>query len=227
MEKMYVKKTGKEIINFPDANFKKYLVENFDADGDGEISVEEALPVTEMILTGTYNPEKSNYDGFNVSLLGGIEYFSNLTRLDCRFNPLTSIDVSKNKQITHLSCDAIYILTKLDISGCNELQYLNCNKTNISELDISNNTNLTVLSCGNCDLSTLDVRNNTALTYLSCRHNQLTAIDVSQNTQLKYLSVRHNDLTELDISHNLLLENIQYQDTEITSLDKSHNPKLV
>jgi len=227
MEKMYATKSGKKIIHFPDVNFKKYLVENFDTDGDGEISVDEALAVKEMVLTGDYNPEKSKYDGFNISLLGGIEYFSNLTRLDCRFNPLTSIDVSKNKRITHLSCDAIYILTKLDIGGCTELQYLNCNKTNISELDISTNINLSVLSCGNCDLNTLDVRNNTALTYLSCRHNQLTTIDVSQNKQLAYLSVRHNGLTELDISHNVLLEDVQYQDTGIISLDKTHNPKLL
>ena len=35
-------------IDIPDTNFKKYLVENFDIDKDGEISRKEALIVTSL-----------------------------------------------------------------------------------------------------------------------------------------------------------------------------------
>ena len=38
-----------EVIEIPDPLFLAYLVENFDLDGDGEISVEEAKNVLEII----------------------------------------------------------------------------------------------------------------------------------------------------------------------------------
>ena len=37
-----------EVIEIPDPLFLAYLVENFDLDGDGEISVEEAKNVLEI-----------------------------------------------------------------------------------------------------------------------------------------------------------------------------------
>ena len=59
-------------VVFEDANFNEYCVENFDTNGDGEISVAEALLVTSI----TVNPEV-------VASLKGIEYFTNLQSLDC------------------------------------------------------------------------------------------------------------------------------------------------
>ena len=37
------------IINFPDKVFKKYLIDTFDKDGDGEISLTEALTITKVL----------------------------------------------------------------------------------------------------------------------------------------------------------------------------------
>ena len=39
-------------IYIPDANFKSYLIDNFDTDDDGEISEEEALAVAEIDISG-------------------------------------------------------------------------------------------------------------------------------------------------------------------------------
>lgn len=63
---------GKDKIIFEDANFKAYLVANFDTDGDGEISKEEALAITKIIV-GTKDIES----------LAGIEHMANLTELRC------------------------------------------------------------------------------------------------------------------------------------------------
>jgi len=42
---------GGQNIVIPDAVFKAYLIEHFDADGDGEISEAEANAVTQMKLS--------------------------------------------------------------------------------------------------------------------------------------------------------------------------------
>ena len=43
-------------------------------------------------------------DGFFLSDLGGIEYFTGLTYLNCGSNKLTTLDVSKNTALTELRC---------------------------------------------------------------------------------------------------------------------------
>ena len=96
----------RDIIYFADANFKAYCLENFDTDGDGEVSPEEALVATAI--------DCSDKD---IASLVGIEHFTNLVTLDCSGNAsLTSIDVSSNTS-----------LTTLDISSNTSLTTLTCN----------------------------------------------------------------------------------------------------
>ena len=73
------------IINFPDKVFKKYLIDTFDKDGDGEISLTEALTITKVLC-----PQKG------IKSIAGIEYLSNLEVLDCSRNEVENIDISKN-----------------------------------------------------------------------------------------------------------------------------------
>ena len=82
-------------IFFADENFKAYCVENFDANGDGRITLEEAQAVTAIDCSGK-----------NIASLAGIEYFSNLKALNCSDNTfLTTLDVSGNTSLTTLACD--------------------------------------------------------------------------------------------------------------------------
>ena len=85
----------RDVIYFADANFKAYCLENFDTDGDGEVSPEEALAVTAI--------DCSDRD---IASLVGIEHFTNLVTLDCSGNAsLTSIDISNGTSLTTLTCD--------------------------------------------------------------------------------------------------------------------------
>ncbi|MDR0796860.1 MAG: hypothetical protein LBE79_12570, partial [Tannerella sp.] len=61
-------------IPIPDANFKAYLVANFDTNGDGEISQAEAAQV--KVIECTDKP---------LSSLEGIEHFTALEELDCSY----------------------------------------------------------------------------------------------------------------------------------------------
>ena len=102
------------IIHFEDANFKTYCVQNFDKDGDGEISFEEAGAVDSISCYAK-----------SIKSLKGIEYFTKLNSLKCYNNQLNSLDVSKNTSLTKLYCYSNQ-LTSLDVSGCTSLTILDC-----------------------------------------------------------------------------------------------------
>ena len=133
--------------------------------------------------------------------LGGIEYFTGLTYLNCGYNNLTTLDVSDCTALTTLNCDSNK-LTTLDVSDCTALTTLNCGYNNLTTLDVSGCTALTSLNCYNNNLTKLDVSGCTALTSLSCSRNNLTTLDVTNNTALTGLYCDYNNLTKLDVTNN-------------------------
>ena len=134
--------------NFPDANFRKFL-----------LSIDDGKSDFELMLN------RLDVEGENIRNLKGLEFFRRLTILNCDYIGLTSLDISKNKQ----------------------LQILNCSGNQLTSLDVSKNTKLTHLDCYWNKLTSLDVSKNTALESLNCDENQLTSLNVSKNTKLKKL----------------------------------------
>ncbi len=214
-----------EYVDFPDPNFRKYMVENFDLNKNGKISLTEAVKVTTIEV---------NTD--NIESLDGIEYCTSLLRLVCdgsfsysnnRSNGLLkSLNVSKNSSLQSLSC-CDNQLTTLDISGNNALTFLNCNRNRLPDLNVSKNVALTQLYCNSNQLTALNVSNNVALTHLSCYVNQLATLDVSRNTALIYLDCHANQLTSLDVSRNTALTHLGCYFNQLTSLNVSKNTTLI
>jgi len=126
--------SGVEIneTNFPDDEFRG-VVEGFDTDEDGYLSEEEIEAVKSINLW----TQGGNYTGGSIKDLTGIEYFTSLTSLDCSFNELTTLDVSKNVNLGLLYCFNNQ-LTSLDISGNTNLMNLSCDNNPLTELDVSN-----------------------------------------------------------------------------------------
>jgi len=93
---------SKIAVEIPDANFKAFLMENFDTDKDGKISLAEAMAVTEI-----------NCSNRNIKDLTGIEKFENLVKLNCSNNQLDELELSYNKKIDWLNCsgnvDGMYV----------------------------------------------------------------------------------------------------------------------
>ena len=110
--------------------------------------------------------------------LSGIEYFTAIKQLNCSFNNLTTLDVSKNTALTNLMCSN-NILTGLDVTKNTALSLLACFSNQLTTLDLSKNTALTFLDCDNNNLATLDLSKNNLLTSLFCYANLLTNLDVS------------------------------------------------
>ena len=194
-----------------DPIFRQYVLENFDTDGDGKISQEEAAEVTQIDVSNKYNTP----DDEKIKSLEGVQYFTNLERLYCYYNQLTDLDVSQNTALTELRCESNQ-LTSLDVSKNTALTSLSCSYTHLTDLDVSKNTALRNLWCFSNQLTSLDVSHNTALTKLYCYSNQLGSLDLSKNTALTELFCYSNQLMTLDVSKN----------TALRYLDCSPNPLL-
>lgn len=140
-----------QIVNIPDANFKSFLVNDssINVNNDTEITVAEAQATTELLI-----------NGLSIADLTGIEAFTNLTRLDCYTNNLTTIDVSNNLALTRLHC-ADNQIEILDISANTQITDIQChNNTVLYELNIANGNNSNInwmKAYGNTSLTCIQV----------------------------------------------------------------------
>lgn len=216
--------TNAQTINIPDANFKGMLLNaspdnsiatnsshfaiTIDTNGDGEIQVSEALQVYQLQI-----------DNANISDLTGIEYFTNLTNLNCSYNQLTSLGtVLSLPNLTALYCNHNQFTT-LDVSGITTLTQLACNNNSITSLTLNNN--LTYLNCSNNPLGTLDVSALTDLVNLQCNSNSLSNLDVTNLINLQILHCKSNLLTSLNVSTLVNLDRLDFSGNSINTIDLS------
>ncbi len=209
--------------NFPDEFFRNRVMV-FDTSRDNILSDEEIARVDEITVCSPYAYDFS-LTPINVTSLKGIEYFTSLTRLDCRHTTLTKLDVSNNSALITLDCSSNQ-LTSLTLGSNSVLTNLYCDDNQLTNLDVSNNSALAILSCGSNQLTSLDVSNNTALTNLSCYGNQLTSLDISNDSALTSLFCEDNRLPSLDVSSNSALETLMCYTNRLTNLDVSNNSAL-
>lgn len=133
------------LVEFYDSAFKDYCVKNFDSNGDGEISLDEAKEA-----------RKIDYTAESIDLKG-LEAFVNLETLKL-CSGKTDVESAQNCRMSMV--EAITALTKLkhlesrytalydlDFSRMADLEYLDVEGTRIQKLDISNNQKLTYLDC--------------------------------------------------------------------------------
>ena len=240
-------KTGQVEINsdnFPDDNFRQYLSDTYDKDGDGWIDVAK---VTYIHVWGD-----------KVKSLKGIELLTSLEKLSCAgivkeldkdeptLEGIKEVDLSKNVMLTELEiCQNG--LTELDLSNNVNLKKLNCSWNKLTSIDLSRNTKLEELDCFNNKLEVLDVSNNTELTRLQCTFNNIVTLDVSNcpkltgivcyknnihklilndNVKYKYLYCQGNCLSESDITYpdKKLIDGLDEQKHEYTKLFKNAVP---
>ncbi len=218
-----------QIIHFPDPNFKWVLVNSkcvdingdskgdIDADfnNDGEIDVDEALQLDSLFL---YRKGIEN--------LGGIENFKNLTYLDCGFNWLNSLDVSKLQNLKYLDCNKNQ-LTTLDVSKLSNLLFLDCTYNQLTSLIVSGLNNLISLDCKSNKLSSLDVSGLHSLPSLDCYFNQLTSLDVSGLNNLLSFNCEINKMHSLDVSRMKYLSYLSCGNNKLTTLNVSELNDLI
>lgn len=204
----------------PDTNFKSFL----------KTAVPMAFTSDNKFISNhpsvvSYNRRMSIINK-KIASLSGIEYFTSLKELDCRDNKLTTLDISKNINLTALNC-SYNKLTSIDVSNNTSLLSLESYNNELTTLDVSKNKKLEWLNCETNQLTTINLGENNILRTIICYSNQLTKIDVSRITNLTKLECHNNQLTNLNITQNKHLVKLYCFDNQITCLDISNNNSLL
>jgi Leucine-rich repeat (LRR) protein len=245
--------TNAQTINIPDSNFKGMLLNaspsntiasnsshfaiTIDTNGDGEIQLSEALQVYQLQIMNA-----------NISDLTGIEYFANLSNLNCSHNQLTNLDIintipnlvtlsCNNNQLTSLTISSLTtleqlwcnnnLITSLNLTLNNNLIFLDCSNNPLGELDVSALTNLQILRCLSNSLSNLDVTTLINLHTLQCNSNSITSLNVNTLANLKRLDFSNNAIHSIDLSALINLEYLAGTQNGLTSLNVSSSPDLI
>ncbi len=194
-----------QIINIPNANFKAKLLAaspsnyiafgtnsqyiKIDANSNGQIEVSEALMVQRLDVGSSF-----------INSLVGIEYFTNLTFLDCNTNTLSALDVSALVNLTELDCSSNNI-TSLNVDSLVNLYELDCSYNNLTTLNINGLDNLhDVAAEWNQTMNSFYISNCSSVYSVNLLGCALTSFGGSDCPALHDIDVRQNQLTTLDLT---------------------------
>ena len=221
-------------IVFPDANF------------EAAVRAKIGKPSGDIYPSDVDDVKELGVSWEEIGSLAGIEYFTSLERLDCRGNPIKTLDVSGFSKLISLNCENCFLST-LDLSGLSNLEELDCGGNNLSIINISGLSALRVIGCSENNLHTLDVSGLPKLRWLNCSSNSLSTLVVSGASELEYLFCNNNVLVALDasglsslrllycysnnlgtlnVSGSSSLESLACMDNNLNTLDVSGLPDL-
>lgn len=160
-----------DAATFPDAAFRKYVCETI------------AGNRTYLTRNAIANVTEIDCSAMDIASFQGIEIFSELTRLICRDNKLTNLDVSGNSKLVTLYCSKNKI-SRIDLKSNTELKYVDLSSNLLDSLDVSGNSKLIELSCAGNNLDVLDISGNPELVLLNCNDNHIKVLDLHANDKL-------------------------------------------
>ena len=224
---------------FPDANFRGYVLSNFDTDHDYYLSDQELQAVTSIC----YNDDRAV-----LSNIIGVELFPNLESLYIIAFKVENLDLSQASSLVNLRISAgVSHLTlgnlekletlklesvhqdTLDISEASNLKMLEIDEASISSLDVSNAANLVLLNLQKCyNLASLDLSRNTELENLTLNGAYgIERLNLKNNKKLEDLElIGNHSMRSLDVSENTQLVTMTCENVGFYNVDLSHNPNL-
>ena len=202
--------------------FEELVLTSFDTNGDGVLSAEEAAVVTNLVLT---LDETSEEEQEPITSLKGIKNFVNLKNLDCDGNLLTSLDLSGMEKLEYVDCSYNKI-TKIDVTGCKNLMWLYFNMNNVTTVLLEGCNNLMFFQGWKNNLTSVDLSNKPELVYLDLMMNSLRDIKFENCPKLKVAALGSNNLISLNLKGLPSLYTLGCYDNNIASLDLSELPNL-
>lgn len=204
----------KEEVNIPDSELKRYLLNQYDTDGDKIITNYDMLQIKSFNITGNYS----------VKDLTGLEAAQNITQISLNndYQDLTPINKLNNITSLNISNDAVEIMSKLTImNNLTSLYITNYNKQEVDYAYLGTLKKLQQLSI-----------------YEIYRESNININDLKDLTNLQSLSItakvkldnletlqQLKTLTSLALHTKDKLENIGFISklTGLTNLDLSDN----
>ncbi|CAH1764055.1 3148_t:CDS:10, partial [Entrophospora sp. SA101] len=152
--------------------------------------------------------------------------FTNLEKLDCYENRITSLDLTNNKNLTYLNPSSNPI-SELDLSQNEKLTEIHFSYGQISSIDLSKNKNLSFINFNNNLLKDLDLTNNPNIATIHVYNNKLTFLKIANLSKLRVVACHMNPklMGYLDLSNCPDLINLNCAFTGLEKLELN-NPKL-
>lgn len=168
--------------NFPDADFRDYICQNYDRNGNDYLSESEIAQATAMETSATY------YYGLFDDLTG-IEYLTALRTLEIPDQNLTGkeLNLNRNSSLQYVNVEDCG-LAALHVESLSGLETLNAGGNQLEQLDISGCPVLEELFVGNNpDLFYLRTGTHESLKVLYADSTGLDQLDFSEIPQLRWV----------------------------------------
>lgn len=169
--------------NFPDDNFRTYLLEQ-DFGKDSILTVKEQKKVNRLMVRAT-----------GIRTLQGIEHFPYLRDLRMSDQILGQLTLPQMEELYRLYCMDCQ-LTGLDVSQCPNLVELKCNQNKLTKLDLSRLPKLEMLYANENQLSEIILEGTDSLSFIDVRQNQLTKFNLSTQRNLHCVFIGDNPMDE-------------------------------
>lgn len=192
----------------PDDNFEQALITL----GYDTLPLDDYVPTANIV--GLLNIDLSNNA---ITDLTGIEDFEAIQLLNISDNSISTLDLSKNENLTQLDVSNNDI-SDLDVSKNTALTHLNCAGNTLSDLDLSANMGITNLDISNNNFSLFTPSDVPTLQVFACDGNNIVDLDFSSNTTLTSLSSANNLLEVLNLQNG--------ENANLLNLNVQNNPSL-
>lgn len=202
--------------------FEQLVLSAFDYNGDGTLSTEEAARVTNLDLTLDENSETEQEP---ITSLKGIKNFVNLVNLDCPGNLITSLDLSGMEKLEYVDCSYNKIKS-LNVAGCKSLKWLYCYVNEIQTVLHEGCDKLMFFQAYNNKLTSVDMSGKPELIYFDVRLNSLSDVKFDNCPKLNVAALGNNNLISLTLEGLPELFTLGCYNNNIASLDLSKLPKL-
>ena len=195
----------------PDANFRKVVN---DLIFGGAVKDDENLTAVMQEKIGEYTG-KLNISGKEISNLLGIQYFTGITELDCSYNNIALLDLSKLPHITNVKAD-YNNLADITLAKDGKPEILNLANNNLVTLNLAGYTTVKSLDVSNNKLTTLNLAGLYQLTTLDCSDNALSSFGVEGLVGLETLISDGNAVVAMNVSSLKNLKVLENRKSEIT-----------
>ncbi len=140
-------------------------------------------------------------------------------------NGLTSVDLSKNSQLTDLGLSKC-ALTNLDLSAQKELKNLWAEENQLTAMDLTACAQLESVKLKGNQISQMTFPAKSKITTLALPKNALVELSLKGLDALASLDLGQNQLTKIDLSYCPKLKTLNLGNNQIHTLDLQHTPLL-
>ena len=217
-----------------DENFKNYLLKNFDTDGNGEITQDEAnaIEYINYVEDSAVSEDGSvSEDNNGIASFNGVEYLVNLKKFSFTTSAsqggskstVETIDLSKNKKLEEVAILCQSVKT-VNLEGLGSLKTINTGAcTKLEKLNITDSPELLGIYSYNNSLTEINLSSCTKLQTITIYGNKLQSLDLSSLTNLEQVSVGMETLENIVLPPNpkitsLSLDNSKIKDLNVSSL---------